>query len=75
MDTLTVTLQYLNPSNQHDVHLRFIQCYMSDIFQFKKILFISNILRVKRQAIHWEKIPAVHETYRIMRMWGPSHEQ
>lgn len=36
MDTLTVTLQYLNPSNQHDVHLRFIQCYMSDIFEIKQ---------------------------------------
>ena len=41
MATLAVTLQYLNTSNQHDVHLRFTQCYMSSIFQLKKILFIA----------------------------------
>ena len=34
--TMTIILQYTNVSNQHVVHLKFIQCDMSNIFQFLK---------------------------------------
>ena len=35
--TMAITLQYINVSNQHVVHLKFTQCYMANIFQLKKI--------------------------------------
>lgn len=41
IEVLTITirvvmLQYINVSNQHVVPLKFIQCFVSSIFQLKK---------------------------------------
>ena len=33
---MAVTLQYLCVTNYHILHLKFTQCYMSNIFQFFK---------------------------------------
>ena len=33
--TMAIILQYINGSNQHDVHLKCAQFYMSNIFQLK----------------------------------------
>lgn len=35
--TVVIILQYVIASNQHTVHLKFTQCYMYIISQFKKI--------------------------------------
>ena len=32
---MAIILQYVNVSNQHAEHLKFIQCYMSNTFQLK----------------------------------------
>lgn len=34
--TMAVILQHINASNQHAVHRKLTQCYMSSTFQFKK---------------------------------------
>ena len=35
---MVIILQYINASNQPDVHLKLTQCYMPNIFQLKKRL-------------------------------------